>query len=192
MFMYDTATFCTPLAMLQIPKAAIQQITARVQEGGVSVTHYTQDSSTLAELSQGLEAEDARLTRETSLDVGFICSKCHMVFPAQDACVSHQQMVCYQGKSAAELHKCMVKLEQRQYECAGCGAVASTLHEYKAHCQHDSHRNKITAAAAHHSHQQAAASSSSSSSSSPRAAPLCGKEAADAAKRDSNLSAHAK
>lgn len=143
MFMYDAASFCTPLSMLQIPKAAIAHITSQVQEGSVSVTHYTQDCSTLAELHKALDETNAKFVRQTTLDVGFICSKCHMVFPAQDACMAHQQMVCFQGKTPAELHKSMVKLEQWQYECRVCGSVCNTAEEFRAHCQQEAHRSKL-------------------------------------------------
>lgn len=144
MFMYDASSFCTPLSMLQIPKSAISTITSQVQEGGVSVTHYTQDSSSLSDLLQCLSESDAKVLRQTALDVGYICCKCHMVFPAQDACLTHQQMVCYQDKTPAELHKCAVKLEQRQYECTACACVASTSDEYKRHCEQDGHRAKLS------------------------------------------------
>lgn len=140
MLMYDPATFGTPLTLLQIPPQAIQEIQGRVSEEGCTLTRYAQDCLPPSTLSTLISKHDVPLVRETSVDVGYICKKCHMVYPGREACHTHQAMFCYQGKEQSKSN--ILKLEQTQYECRPCSATMSTLTECKAHCEKGSHRQK--------------------------------------------------
>ena len=141
MFMYDPATFGTPLTLLQIPQRAIQSVQSKLQDEGCVITRYTQDCKSLADLKSMVSARDYETVSEAMVDVGYICRKCQMVYPGKDACVNHQQVTCYQSKNLPQ-DKTIIKLEQIQYECTSCAVKVSTLHEYQAHCDTEAHKSK--------------------------------------------------
>ena len=141
MFMYDPATFGTPLTLLQIPPQAIQSVQAELQNEGCVITRYTQDCRNLDDLKTMVSAWDYDSAAEAMVDVGFICRKCQMVYPGKDACVNHQRVTCYQNKNLPQ-DKTIIKLEQIQYECKACSVKYSTLHEYQLHCNLDPHKSK--------------------------------------------------
>lgn len=140
--MYDPATFGTPLAMLQIPPAAITMVQAKAQDPNLTLTHYSQDCQTLQNLKSELSTADAICARGTTVDVGYICKQCHMVYPGQEACVSHQAAMCLRGKSSADTKMAILKLEQLQFECTLCRQTYPTTAEYKQHCSSEQHKQK--------------------------------------------------
>ena len=164
MMMYDPTTFGTPLTLLQIPAQAISDVQGKLQEPGCVVARYTQDCSSLQELSSALSAPDRLTAAETMVDVGYICRKCHMVYPGQEACVTHQQMLCYQGSKPqpGDHNKTILKLEQIQYLCNKCHLNFSTVHEFKVHCDMEMHKHKMAAASSSASTSSPSVTSSSS------------------------------
>ena len=141
MFMYDPTTFGTPLSLLQIPEQAISDVQGKLQEEGCVRARYTQDCKMISDLRSMISEADYAHAHEAMVDVGYICRKCQMVYPGKDACTTHQQLVCYQGKSGAEARS-ILKLEQIQYECSMCQIKFSTLEEFKVHCDMDVHKQK--------------------------------------------------
>ncbi|XP_064640113.1 zinc finger homeobox protein 4-like isoform X2 [Lineus longissimus] len=141
-FSYDPTTFGTPLTLLQIPQEAIRAVTAKLNDPNCTVASYTQDCKTLNDLKSMVSAANLALVTETNVDVGFICKKCHMVYPAKDACLNHQRMMCFAGKSTND-QKQVLKLEQAQYHCGLCNDGFSILQEYKQHCDTDGHKTKM-------------------------------------------------
>ena len=150
--MYDPANYGTPLTMLQIPAKAIQKIQEKSDDVECTLTYYTQDCRHFADLKKSVSADDWAVARRASVDVGYICKKCHIVYPGRSACVAHQQATCYQGSKGEETGS-VLKLEQLQYECGACRVRCSTVGEYKTHCSQDSHR-RVTATCLHGSRSQ--------------------------------------
>ena len=144
MFMYDPSTFGTPLTLLQIPSEAIANVQAKVQDPTCTLTQYCQDNKSVSALKARLSPEDAAHLTEARVDVGFICKKCHMVYPGEEGCMNHQQQLCYQGEKNLADMKTMVKLEQVQYHCSACNSSHNTAKEFEAHIATDSHRKKVT------------------------------------------------
>ena len=144
--MYDPATYGTPLSLLHIPQQAIQSIQSKIQDEGCIITRYTQDCRSLSDLKELISPEDFSLAREAMVDVGYICRKCQLVYPAKDACLAHQQSSCYaQNKTASSpslQQKSVIKLEQLQYECVACKVKLSTVSEFQAHCKTQQHADK--------------------------------------------------
>ena len=144
MYMCDPMTFGTPLTLMQIPTEAIRDIECKLQEAGCTIARYTQDCMMLCDVASRVCAADVTCAREAMVDVGYICKKCHMVYPARDACVNHQRMLCYQSEpDAADPAKSILKLEQIQYECCACGVKFSSISDYKTHCEQDEHKTKV-------------------------------------------------
>lgn len=147
MFMYDPATFGTPLTMLQIPPEAIRDVQTKLQQEGIAKAYYTQDLKSVRELKQSLPENHGNFVRAAAVDVGYICRKCHMVYPGREACITHQHMVCYQGRNVDDA-KGILKLEQLQYECKACSEKLSTVAEFRSHCNTDLHKQRIKKALA--------------------------------------------
>lgn len=164
--MYDPSTFGTPLTLLQIPAQAIADVQSKLSEPNATIAHYTQDCQALSDLKHLVSSTDVAVAREATVDVGYICKKCHMVYPGRDACLAHQQQLCYQGK-VLDPSKSILKLEQIQYKCGACKDKFSTLAEYKNHCALEPHR---ATASKYLAMKQAAKATSSSSSSTSRSA----------------------
>ena len=144
MFMLDPANFGTPLALLQIPARSIQRIQEKLSDADCSVTYYSQDCRHFSDLRKAVGADDWTVARRTTVDVGYICRRCHIVYPGRTACAGHQEAQCYRDAGGAP-NNAIVKLEQMQYECAACRVRASTIAEYKTHCAADSHRKAAAA-----------------------------------------------
>ena len=142
MFMYDPATFGTPLAMLQIPPGAIASVQSKAMDPNIVLTHYAQDCKNLQSLKAELSTTDASCVRANMVDVGYICKQCHMVYPGREACIGHQAHVCYRGKNAAETKTAILKLEQLQYDCAACRQPFSTTAEFLQHVSSEQHKQK--------------------------------------------------
>ncbi|KAK6185517.1 hypothetical protein SNE40_007732 [Patella caerulea] len=143
MMAYDPLAFGTPLTLLQIPQQAIKQVGEKLSDPKSTRAQYTQDCKQLTELKTMVGSTDFRLITESLVDVGYICKKCQMVYPAKDACVNHQQSLCFAGGKVPENVQPMLKLEQIQYECKPCAEKVSSLYEMKVHCQLDTHKLKV-------------------------------------------------
>lgn len=107
-----------------------------------SLAQYTQDCKSMADLKAAISETNYSCARESSLDVGYICKQCQMVYPGKEACIAHQRTVCFAGKMPDKM-KTILKLEQVQFECHPCGEKLSTVSEFKAHCHQDLHKHKL-------------------------------------------------
>lgn len=143
MFLYDPLMFGSPLTLLQIPAQAIAEIQRQLQDTSSTLARYTHDCKKSAEIKASVSSADQNCIRETTLDVGFICRKCHMVYPMKEACASHQQVTCYRGDKSATDQRHMVKLEQILYECTPCQSRLSTQQDVKNHCSQPQHKQRL-------------------------------------------------
>ncbi|XP_041375246.1 zinc finger homeobox protein 3-like [Gigantopelta aegis] len=143
MMAYDPLSFGTPLPLLQIPQQAIKLVSEQLEDPRSSLAQYTQDCKSLSDLKALVSTLDYSCAHETMVDVGYICKKCQTVYPAKEACVNHQRMVCFPGGKIHDNVKAMLKLEQIQYGCRACSDKFSTLYEFKIHCQMDAHKMKV-------------------------------------------------
>jgi len=154
--MFDPANFGTPLAMLQIPGRAIQRIQEKLaSDADCTLTYYSQDCRHFSELRKVVSADDAAVARRASVDVGYICRRCQIVYPGRSTCAAHQESACYRDAASGSAGAggsaipagAIIKLEQMQYECASCRGNPrfSTAAEYKSHCGNESHRTAATA-----------------------------------------------
>lgn len=144
MMAYDSLAFGTPLALLQIPAAAIKSVSDKLTEAGAVLARYTQDCQALADLHMMVSSADLTVAAEATLDVGYICKKCQMVFPMRESCVIHQHSVCLANSaSLPKGFEPIMKLEQVQYECRACKKRYSTILEFKSHCQQESHKKGL-------------------------------------------------
>ena len=142
--MLDPANFGTPLTLLQIPARSIQRIQEKLtSDGDCAVTHYSQDCRRFSDLRKSVAADDWTVARRITVDVGYICRRCHIVYPGRTSCAGHQEAQCYRDVAAPR--NAIVKLEQVQYECSACRLKASTIAEYKTHCAGDWHRKAAAA-----------------------------------------------
>ena len=137
-------TFGTPLPLLQIPQQAIRDVSSKLMDPKASVGQYTQDCKSISSLKSLVRSADYNCAREATVDVGYICKKCQMVYPAKEACVNHQRMICFPGGKAPEGIIPILKLEQIQYECKLCSDKVSSVQEFKSHCQSETHTIKLT------------------------------------------------
>ena len=140
---YDPMTFGTPLQLLQIPAQAIKDVGVKLSEPRATVAQYTQDCKSISSLKSLVNAVDYSCAREATVDVGYICKKCQTVYPAKEACLGHQRTMCFPDGKIPENISPIMKLEQIQYECRLCADKFSTVQEYKAHCQGDSHVARV-------------------------------------------------
>lgn len=108
-----------------------------------SVGQYTQDCKSISSLKSLVRSADYNCAREATVDVGYICKKCQMVYPAKEACVNHQKMMCFPGGKAPEGIIPILKLEQIQYECKLCSDKVSSVQDFKSHCQGETHSVKL-------------------------------------------------
>lgn len=139
---YDPMSFGTPLPLLQIPPQAIKDVSLKLAEPKANVAQYTQDCKSIASLKSIVNNVDYLCVRESTVDVGYICKKCQMVYPGKEACVAHQRTACFPEGKIPDNISPMLKLEQIQYECKLCSDKSSTIQEYKMHCQSDRHKAK--------------------------------------------------
>ena len=107
-----------------------------------SVAQYTQDCKSISSVRSLVNTVDYSCVRESSVDVGYICKKCQMVFPSKAGCENHQQTVCFTGQIPEGITP-MLKLEQIQYECRLCTDKFSTVQEFKTHCGVDTHKTRV-------------------------------------------------
>ncbi|XP_060587285.1 zinc finger homeobox protein 4-like isoform X2 [Ruditapes philippinarum] len=140
---YDPMTYGTPLPLLQIPQQAIKDVSSKLMDPKATIGQYTQDCKSISSLKSLVSGSDYNCVREATVDVGYICKKCQMVYPAKEACVAHQRLMCFPGGKIPESVNITLKLEQIQYECKLCSDKMSTVQEFKSHCDSESHKTKL-------------------------------------------------
>lgn len=156
---YDPMTHGTPLALLQVPATALQEISKKLADGKANVARFSQDGKTLADLKSIVSEQDHACAQTNDVEVGFVCKKCHLVYPAEALCFNHQRSICFPNKNPSEL-AAVLRLVQIQYQCklckdgegAGSGAAQdmasyATHEEYKYHCALESHADRLKAQA---------------------------------------------
>ena len=169
MFMLDPANFGTPLTLLQIPARSIQRIQEKLTDTDCTVTHYSQDCRHFSDIRKAVGSDDWTVARRATVDVGYICRRCHIVYPGRTACAGHQEAQCYRDGGAP--NNAIMKLEQLQYECSACRVRTSTIAEYKTHCAGESHRKAAAAwIRVHYAAQQPASATPRPESDTPHAA----------------------
>lgn len=158
-------TYGTPLPLLQIPQQAIKDVSSKLMDPKATIGQYTQDCKSISSLRSLVGSADYNCVKEATVDVGYICKKCQMVYPAKESCVAHQRLMCFPGGKIPDSINITLKLEQIQYECKLCEEKLSTVHEYKCHCDLESHKTKM---AVYHQQRHSGAATPKSSAHSPR------------------------
>lgn len=137
----NSAAVCgIQLVQLQVPKRAIEQIQDCLKDKTCSLATYSEDCLTSAEVKTRLDSAEIAWLAEKAIHVGYICKRCHIVFPQVDACHAHQAALCFKG--AEHFGDSVLKLEQRLYQCSCCKAHCATVKEFKVHCAQEDHHRK--------------------------------------------------
>lgn len=136
----DSNMYSSPLSLLQLPASALPEVTGRLAQPGDAVARFSQDGKTLADLRTLVPEADFRQAAEVTVDVGFVCKKCHMVYPAEVLCLNHQRSGCFQGKGDV---KATLKLVQCHVECRACRERFTTIVDFKFHCDMDRHVKRV-------------------------------------------------
>ncbi|KAL3859369.1 hypothetical protein ACJMK2_009592 [Sinanodonta woodiana] len=160
---FDPATYGTPLPLLQIPQQAIKDVSTKLSDHKAVVGQYTQDCKSISSLRSLVGTTDYSCVREATVDVGYICKKCQMVYPAKEACINHQRFICFVGTKTPDNFNPILKLEQIQYECKLCTEKMSTVQEFKIHCQQETHKVRVQK----YQHQKATVTAPSTGSQKP-------------------------
>ncbi|GFR04272.1 uncharacterized protein TNCT_101971 [Trichonephila clavata] len=140
--MYDSNMYSSPLSLLQLPASALPEVTGRLTQPGNSVARFSQDGKSLSDLRSLVPEADFRQASEVTVDVGFVCKKCHMVYPAEVLCLNHQRASCFQNKPVSEI-KATLKLVQCHVECRACRERFTTIIDFKFHCDMDRHIKRV-------------------------------------------------
>ncbi|EEC06823.1 hypothetical protein IscW_ISCW017914 [Ixodes scapularis] len=102
------------------------------------------------ELRRLVSETDLLLASEVDVDVGFVCKKCQLVFPAEALVAAHQRAACFAtGKppNVGADFKPFLRLVQRAWECRRCRDRLPTAREFKFHCDTERHCGKNPKAA---------------------------------------------
>ncbi|XP_015931200.1 uncharacterized protein [Parasteatoda tepidariorum] len=140
--MYDSNMYSSPLSLLQLPASALPEVTGRLTQPGNSVARFSQDGKSLSDLRSLVPEADFRQAAEVTVDVGFVCKKCHMVYPAEVLCLNHQRASCFQNSPVSEI-KATLKLVQCHVECRACRERFTTIVDFKFHCDMDRHVKRV-------------------------------------------------
>ena len=125
---------------MQLPQQAIKDVTQKLSEAGCEIARYTHDLSSLESAALVAASANALAPVERMLDVGWVCKRCHMVYPREEACLRHRCML-ESGTTATSATSASsaspLKLEQIQYACSECETTAatccSTVAEFRRH-----------------------------------------------------------
>ncbi|XP_054720724.1 uncharacterized protein LOC129230351 [Uloborus diversus] len=140
--MYDSNMYSSPLSLLQLPASALPEVSTRLAQSGNSIARFSQDGKSLSDLRNLVPEADFRQATEVTVDVGFVCKKCHMVYPAEVLCLNHQRTACFQSKPVGEI-KAMLRLVQCHVECRACRERFTTIVDFKFHCDMDRHIKRV-------------------------------------------------
>lgn len=147
----SAAVYGIPLVQLQIPKRAIEQIQDNLKDKTCITVQYSDDCLTSADVKARLTSDELTCLVEKTIHVGYICKKCHVVFPQVHACHAHQAALCFKDAAAPpeRTGDTVLKLEQRLYHCSQCRVDCSTVKEFRSHCTQERHR-KVAGVAEEH------------------------------------------
>ncbi|CAF1220074.1 unnamed protein product [Rotaria sordida] len=140
----------TPLFMLQLPEEALKKILSLSKtDAHLTRAQYTQDGKNL----QDLFDHSYHQVDYQTIDVGYACKRCYLVWPLYESCRCHA-LVCWQIsgsrlpltiKSSEDLNNLsgyIFKIEQLTYRCLLCKTSYSTTIEYEKHTKDDIHLKK--------------------------------------------------
>lgn len=143
----DPSIHGTPIFMLQIPCQAIEHIFSSFKrDPQLTRAQYTQDGKTLDDIN----CDESTPVQHQSIDVGFVCKRCQLVWPLFESCRCHL-MLCWQLSSSQipltintnddlnSVSTYVFKIEQLLYRCAPCQSSYSTIVEYEKHTHEDNH-----------------------------------------------------
>ena len=131
----------TPLSLLQLPSSALSEITAKLNQPGISTVRFMQDGRSIEELRCIINDVDYKMINETDVEVGFACKKCHMTYPAQVLCLGHQRASCF-AKQNSEIKATLI-LVQIYIQCKVCNEKFASNMEYKFHCDCERHMKRV-------------------------------------------------
>lgn len=141
-FLYDSNMYSTPLSLLQLPSAALSEVTQKLSQTGNTCARITQDGKNLSDLKGRIPDPDFHQAVEVEVDIGFVCKKCQMVYPAEVLCLNHQRASCFPTKAIGDI-KAMLKLVQIHVECRACRERFVTVLDFKFHCDMDRHIKRV-------------------------------------------------
>ncbi|XP_076350372.1 zinc finger homeobox protein 3-like [Tachypleus tridentatus] len=137
----DSSIYSTHLSLLQLPPAAILDVTQKLCQPGHGITRFSQDGKNIADLKGSIQESDVEQLNEVDIDIGFVCKKCQMVYPAELLCINHQRASCFaHGK---EEDRAVLKLIQVYFECKLCRERFATVLDFKFHSHLDSHVKRV-------------------------------------------------
>ncbi|CAF1012929.1 unnamed protein product [Adineta steineri] len=140
----------TPMFMLQLPSEALNKIVSLSKsDTHLTRAQYTQDGKTLQNLiDNGHTSVDYQ-----TVDVGYACKRCNLVWPLYESCRCHA-LLCWQISPSTlpicinsredlnNLSGYIFKIEQLTYRCLLCKTSCSTICEYEKHIKDDIHLKK--------------------------------------------------
>ncbi|UJR29730.1 hypothetical protein I4U23_017278 [Adineta vaga] len=141
----------TPMFMLQLPSDALTKIVSLSKsDAHLTRAQYTQDGKDLQQLiDNGHENVDTQ-----TIDVGYSCKRCNLVWPLYESCRCHA-LLCWQISPSTlpvsintredlnNLSGYIFKIEQLAYRCLLCKTSCSTISEYEKHIKEDIHLKKL-------------------------------------------------
>jgi len=140
----------TPMFMLHLPSEALTKIVS-LSKSDTSLTRaqYTQDGLSIQHLTDN---GHYNIDYQT-IDVGYSCKRCNLVWPLYESCRCHA-LLCWQLSPSAlpncinsseDLNKLsgyIFKIEQLAYRCLLCKTSYSTITEYEKHTKDEIHLKK--------------------------------------------------
>ncbi|KAK8757720.1 hypothetical protein V5799_004650 [Amblyomma americanum] len=137
----------TPLSLLALPASCVPDVSAKAALPAAAVARVSPEPGpgSRDELRRLVSEPDLLLASEVDVDVGFVCKKCQLVFPAEPLVVAHQRAACFAAGKPPNVgadFKPFLRLVQRAWECRRCRDRLHTAREFKFHCDTERHCGK--------------------------------------------------
>ncbi|KAL1439992.1 hypothetical protein MTO96_009814 [Rhipicephalus appendiculatus] len=137
----------TPLSLLALPASCVPDVSAKAALPAAAVARVSPEPGpgSRDELRRLVSEPDLLLASEVDVDVGFVCKKCQLVFPAEPLVVAHQRAACFAAGKPPNVgadFKPFLRLVQRAWECRRCRDRLHTAREFKFHCDSERHCGK--------------------------------------------------
>lgn len=134
----------TPLSLLALPASCVPDVSAKAALPAAAVARVSPEPGpgSRDELRRLVSEPDLLLASEVDVDVGFVCKKCQLVFPAEPLVVAHQRAACFAAGKPPNVgadFKPFLRLVQRAWECRRCRDRLHTAREFKFHCDSERH-----------------------------------------------------
>ncbi|XP_022252916.1 uncharacterized protein LOC111088132 [Limulus polyphemus] len=137
----DSSIYSTPLSLLQLPPAAVLDVTQKLCQLGHSTTRFSQDGKNISDFKGSIQEADVQQLNEVDIDIGFVCKKCQMVYPAELLCINHQRASCF--AHIKEEDRAVLKLVQIYFECKVCRERFTSVLDFKFHADMDRHTKRV-------------------------------------------------